>query len=189
MTRDTARRIGLAAVVVYIGTIFGANYAIANLGTQLTPGGPHTIPVGFGLVAPSGVLFVGLALVMRDMVQFFLGRHWAVGAIIVGAALSYFVAPSLALASATAFLLSETADFAVYTPMIRRGWVVPAVFASGAVGLVVDSAVFLFLAFGSLQYIEGQVLGKLYMTAAASLVIWALRRRYPQALTAPPVAQ
>jgi uncharacterized PurR-regulated membrane protein YhhQ (DUF165 family) len=173
----------------YVGTIFLANWFVQNVGTQFTPDGPHVIPVWPGIYAPSGVLWVGAALVLRDMVHFFLGRHVAIAAIIVGAFLSYFVAPSLALASGAAFLLSETADLLVYTPMVKRGWVVGAVFASGTVGLVVDSVVFLTLAFGSLQFIEGQIIGKLWMTAGASLVIWALRRRYPEALLAPAVAQ
>jgi len=46
------------------------------------------------------------------------------------------------------------------------------------VGLVVDSAVFLFLAFGSLAFIEGQILGKFYMTMLALPGVWVLKRRY-----------
>jgi uncharacterized PurR-regulated membrane protein YhhQ (DUF165 family) len=176
-------------VVGYIGTIFMANWFIGHVGTQFDPGGPHVIQVWPGIYAPSGVLWVGVALVLRDMVQFFLGRRVSIGAMLIGAAASYFVAPSLALASATAFLLSETADLAVYTPMIRRGWLVAAVFASSTVGLIVDSIVFLTLAFGSLEFLEGQIIGKLWMTAAAAFVIWLLRRNYPQTLSAPVVAQ
>lgn len=176
-------------VVFYVGSIFMANWFVQNVGTQFSPDGPHTIPVWPGIYAPSGVLWVGVALVLRDMVQFFLGRRVSVAAMLLGATLSYVVAPSLALASATAFLLSESADLLVYTPMVRRGLVVPAVFASSTVGLVVDSIVFLTLAFGSLEFIEGQIIGKFWMTLFASAAIWALRRRYPQALMAPAVAQ
>ena len=177
------------AVLAYIGSIFMANWFIGHIGQQLAPNGPHVIQVWPGIYAPSGVLWVGVALVMRDIVQFFLGRRIAVVAMLVGAVLSYFVAPSLALASATAFLLSESADLFVYTPMIRRRWVVPAVFCSSTVGLVVDSVVFLFLAFGSLEFIEGQIIGKFWMTCVAAAVIWFLRRRYPQALSQPVAAQ
>ena len=94
-----------------------------------------------------------------------------------------------AFASAAAFLLSESADLFVYTPMIRRGWVVPAVFTSSTVGLVVDSIVFLSLAFGSLEFIEGQIIGKFWMTSIAAALIWFLRRRYPRTLLSPAVAQ
>lgn len=176
-------------VGLYVASIFMANWFVQNVGVQFTPDGPHTIPVWPGIYAPSGVLWVGAALVFRDLVQFFLGRRVAVVAMLVGALLSYFVAPSLAFASAAAFLLSESADLLVYTPMIRRGWVVAAVFASSTVGLVVDSVVFLTLAFGSLEFIEGQIIGKLWMTTFAAVVIWLLRRRYPQSLTTPAVAQ
>ena len=49
------------------------------------------------------------------------------------------------MASGLTYLCSESADFAVYTPLQRR-WFVPAVIASGCVALVVDSVVFLHLA-------------------------------------------
>ncbi|WP_264861180.1 hypothetical protein, partial [Klebsiella pneumoniae] len=69
------------------------------------PGGPCIIPVGFGLMAPSGVLMVGLALVLRDLVQRWLGLGWSLAGVAAGAALSWFVAPpALALASGAAFL-------------------------------------------------------------------------------------
>ena len=94
-------------------------------------------------MAPSGVAMVGLALVLRDLVQRRLGRAVALLPIVAGAALSGAVAPPpLVMASAAAFLLSELADFAVYTPLQSRGLVL-AVFASSIVGLVVDSVLFL----------------------------------------------
>lgn len=167
---------------VYVGSIFMANWFIQNVGTQYEPGGPHVIPVGFGLEAPSGVLWVGVALVARDLVQQFFGRRFAIGAMLAGAVLSYFVAPSLALASATAFLLSESADLIVYTPMIRRGLLVLAVLASSTVGLVVDTIVFLWLAFGELTFWQGQVVGKLEVALVASAAIWLIRRRVPRAI-------
>ena len=75
------------------------------------------MPVAPGIMAPSGVLTVGVALVLRDVVQRCLGLHWGLLAIAVGTALSAFVAPdTLVIASGTAFALSELADFAVYTP-------------------------------------------------------------------------
>ena len=79
------------------------------------------MPVAPGLMAPSGVLTVGAALVLRDVVQRCLGLVWGFAAIVIGAALSALVAPaSLVLASAAAFLLAEFADFAIYTPLQRR---------------------------------------------------------------------
>jgi uncharacterized PurR-regulated membrane protein YhhQ (DUF165 family) len=120
---------------------------------------------------------VGLALVLRDLVQRRLGRSWSLVAIGVGAVLSGFVAPpSLVAASATAFFLSELADFLVYTPLQARRFVT-AVIASSAAGLVVDSVVFLWLAFGSLDFLWGQVIGKSWMVVASLPFIYWLRLR------------
>lgn len=172
------RWVGGIALGGYVATVFLANYFIQHVGTPPPfPGGPHTIPVGFGYRAPSGVLWVGLAFTLRDFVQSGLGRRWTIGAIIVGAALSYAVAPSLAVASATAFLISEALDFAAYTPLIERGQVVLAIGLSNTVGLLVDTFVFLWLAFHSLQFWQGQVIGKAWMTALALVIIVPARSR------------
>ncbi|MCZ6771250.1 MAG: VUT family protein [Proteobacteria bacterium] len=154
-----------------------ANWMIGNVGTTCVPNGPCLIPVAPGISAPSGVLMIGLALVLRDLVQRRLGFWWAVGAIFVGAGLSGFVAPAaLVIASASAFFISEMADLGVYTPLQKRGLLL-AVFASSIVGLVIDSAVFLYLAFGSLDFLFGQVLGKTWMVLLALPFIGWLRRR------------
>jgi uncharacterized PurR-regulated membrane protein YhhQ (DUF165 family) len=106
-----------------------------------------------------------------------LGLEFGIGAIIAGAAISAGLAPpALVLASATAFLLSEIADFAVYTPLARRR-LVAAVVASSVVGLVVDSVLFLWLAFGSLEFLVGQIIGKLWMVLLAVPFVSYLRRR------------
>jgi len=154
-----------------------ANWMIGHVGTVCVPEGPCLIPVAPGVMAPSGVLMIGLALVLRDLVQRRLGLRWVSAAILAGAALSGLVAPpALVLASAVAFLLSEFADLAVYTPLQERRLML-AVLASSVVGLVVDSIVFLWLAFGSLDFLLGQVIGKGWMVLAALPFIAWLRRR------------
>ena len=158
-------------------TIPTANWMIGHVGTACLPNGPCVLPVAPHVLAPSGVLMIGAALVLRDLVQRRLGILFGLGAILVGAALSAAIAPpALVTASAVAFLLSEFADFAVYTPLARRR-LVTAVIASSLVGLVVDSIVFLWLAFGSLQFLEGQVIGKAWMVLLATPLIAWLRRR------------
>ena len=170
------RVVGWLALGAYTATILGANWAIGNLG-RCDGQGPCVIPVGFGLLAPSGVLFVGAALFARDLVQQTLGRWWSVVAIIVGAGLSYLIsAPFVALASGIAFLLSELADFGIYTPL-RQRHLPAAVLASGLVGGLVDSAVFLLVAFGSLEFLAGQWLGKTEMTILATLLVWGASKR------------
>jgi len=138
---------------------------------------PGLVPVWPGVMAPSGVLMVGLALVLRDIVQRRLGPLAGLGAIAVGTLISATLAPpAIVLASVAAFLLSELADFAVYTPLQRRRFVT-AVFASSVVGLVVDSLVFLHLAFGSLDFLAGQIIGKAWMVLLALPLMHLLRRR------------
>lgn len=155
----------LALILAFAATIPLANWMIGNIGYQFEPGGPHVIPVWPGIYAPSGVIVIGAALVLRDLVQRAAGVPVAVIAIVAGAGLSLlFAEPSLALASAAAFLLSELVDLAVYTPLARRRLAL-AVALSGVAGAAVDSALFLWLAFGSLDFMAGQVIGKLYASA------------------------
>jgi uncharacterized PurR-regulated membrane protein YhhQ (DUF165 family) len=74
------------------------------------------------------------------------------------------------------FLLSELADLAVYTPLQRRG-MVRAVMLSSIAGLVVDSIIFLWLAFGSLDFLAGQIIGKTWMVLFALPIVAWLRNR------------
>lgn len=178
MTPDVRRQLeGALFLTAYITCIPLANWLIQHAGTVCPPDGPCLVPVAPGLMAPSGVLMVGLALVLRDLVQRRLGAAAGLSAIAVGAAISAALAPpQLVAASAVAFALSELADFAVYTPLQRRGLVL-AVVASSAVGLVADSVLFLWLAFGSLQFLAGQIVGKALMVLATVPFIHWLRRR------------
>lgn len=152
-------------VVAFLLCIVGANWAIETFGL---------VPVGFGLMAPAGVYFAGLTFTFRDLAHDRLGRGWVFVAILVGAGLSYIISPAFAIASGVAFLVSETADLLIYSPLRRRTWL-GAVVASNTVGLVVDSALFLWLAFGSLEFLQGQVVGKAWMTLLAVVVIGGVR--------------
>jgi uncharacterized PurR-regulated membrane protein YhhQ (DUF165 family) len=182
MRRDTSnderrRREGIAFLILFCLTIPAANWLVGHAGTVCVPNGPCLIPVAPGLMAPSGVLMIGIALMLRDLVQRRLGLATSSAAILIGTVLSALLAPpSLVLASAAAFLISEFADLAVYTPLARRR-LVAAVIASGAVGLFVDSIVFLWLAFGSLEFLPGQVAGKALMVVLSIPFIVLLRRR------------
>lgn len=161
------REYGYLWLAGFVATIYAANWAIETFGV---------IPVAPGLSAPAGVLFAGLAFTLRDLTHETLGRWFVLGAIVAGALLSWFVAPGFAVASGVAFGVSELCDFAVYAPLRRRRFLL-AVLASNIVGLIADSALFLLLAFGSLTYLPGLALAKLYMTVAAVIVLWLLRMR------------
>lgn len=89
-------------------------------------------------------LLVGGVLVLRDVAQRQWG-HGVLGLMVLAAALSYLLGnPAVALASATAFVISETVDWLVYTtthrPFADRVW--RSVLASAPV----DTATFLHLA-------------------------------------------
>src|SRR5262249_46906137 len=153
-------REGVLFLALFALTIPAANWLIGHVGTTCVPNGPCLVPVAPGLMAPSGVTMVGIALVLRDLVQRRLGVAISALAVLAGSALSALYAPaSLVVASATAFFLSEFADLAVYTPLARRR-LVTAVVASSCAGLVVDSIAFLWLAFGSLDFLAGEGVGK-----------------------------
>jgi uncharacterized PurR-regulated membrane protein YhhQ (DUF165 family) len=178
MNNETRKNVeGAIFLVLFCLTVPAANWMLGHVGTVCPPNGPCLVPVAPGLMAPSGVLLIGAALVLRDLVQRRLGIEFGVGAIVAGASISAALSPaSLVLASATAFMISEFTDFAIYTPLARRRLVL-AVVASSFVGLIVDSIVFLWLAFGSLDFLMGQIVGKLWMVALAIPLVAYIRRR------------
>ena len=179
MEHRAARRVGLLALGCFLGLIPLANWMILHVGSVCPANAPCLVPVAPGLMAPSGVVTVGAALVLRDVVQRCLGAAWGLGAIGAGCLLSMLVAPgTLVVASGAAFALSELADFALYTPLQRRRLVL-AVLASALAGLTVDSLVFLWLAFGSLQFLAGQIVGKLWAVLVSGPFIRLLRRIAP----------
>lgn len=163
-------RISTPIAAGFLACILAANYVTSTYGM---------VPVGFGLVATAGTYFAGLSFVLRDAVQDTAGRRWVLVLILAGAALSYLVSdPFIATASAVAFLASESADFAVYTPLREHGYIRAAI-TSNIVGTIVDTLLFLHIAgFGlSGQVVAGQFVGKLLITAAAVAIVLALRAR------------
>jgi uncharacterized PurR-regulated membrane protein YhhQ (DUF165 family) len=154
----------------YVASIFGANWALLTFGS---------VPVGFDLVAPAGVYLAGLTFWLRDLTHDVFGWRWTFAAVLLGAALSGFLSGPLALASGLAFLVSETTDLLVYAPVRRRNRIA-AVGLSNTIGLVVDSALFLWLGsmavpFISLDQFWGQVVGKGWMTLLAVTLVWGWR--------------
>jgi len=112
--------------VVYVASIVGVNW----LFTVIPP---------IGIWQPTSVI-VGLTFIFRDMAQRKIG-HWVVPVMFVGGAISYVMAdPFVAIASVTAFLVSESVDWLVYTftkrPLRDR------ILLSSAVGTPIDSLVF-----------------------------------------------
>lgn len=165
MNTSPRRWLGVAALAAYVLVILLANWLVAHVGV---------VDVGWGLLAPAAVYAAGLALAFRDFVQRTLGRWAGVLAIVVGAALSFLIAPSFALASGAAFLVSESLDFAVYTPLSKRSFI-GAVVLSCTVGLAVDSIVFLSISPLPMPLLPGQMVGKLESVAVVTMLLAASR--------------
>jgi queuosine precursor transporter len=84
---DTERRKNIEGgvfLVLFCLTIPLANWMIGHVGTICVSNGPCLVPVAPGVMAPSGVLMIGAALVLRDLVQRRLGVEFGIGAIVVG---------------------------------------------------------------------------------------------------------
>ena len=117
-----------SAAGLYIGAV-----VLVNVGFSLSP----QLDWFWSLV-------VGGVLVLRDVTQ----RSWGQGTLVlmlVAAAISYRLAtPQLALASAAAFLMSETIDWGVYS-LTQRPFA-DRVLLSVAFSAPVDTALFLLLA-------------------------------------------
>lgn len=185
--RSALRCWAAVAFAVFVTAIVASNWLIAHVGIPAGPG-THLSPVGFGLLAPSGVWAAGVSFPARDVVQRLGGRWLGMVAIIAGAAVSLAVSdPHIAIASALTYLCSETADFLVYTPMQRR-WFVPAVVASGCVAAIVDSVLFLHLAGipAGGAAVAGLILGKAWVQIPAGAAAFWLRRTGPAAVTVAP---
>lgn len=164
----------LFTAACFVGTVYAANWALTTYGV---------IHLFGGLYAPAGVFFAGLGFLLRCALQEIAGRLWVVAAILIGAGLSYWLGASaqipgghvtIAVASACAFLFSEFADFAVYTPL-REKTIVGGITLAQVAGATVDSALFLWLAFGSLSLFWGQFVGKTLMVLPAVILVSAYR--------------
>lgn len=133
-------------------------------------------------MAPSGAYTAAVSFPARDVTQRLGGRLLGIAAIVVGGAISFaFSSPQIAAASAMTFLVSESADFLVYTPLSRR-YFAPAVVISSIVAAIVDSILFLYLA-GIPEHttmVLGLIFAKLYIAVVAGAVIYILRKKLPE---------
>lgn len=164
----------IASATIYISAIVAANFMTSRWGL---------VPIGFGLMATAGTYAAGVALGARDVVQDATGRSGVIAAVTCGGALSWMLSsPALAIASTAAFVISEVADWAIYTPLRARGWA-RAVLASNTAGAVVDTLAFLALAGFPVtgQSVAGQLVGKiLWTTVLPILAVKAVSRALPR---------
>ncbi|WP_156767776.1 VUT family protein [Candidatus Viadribacter manganicus] len=123
---------------LYVGLMPVINWAFAGISTI-----PIPEDFGGGSWHPFTVI-TGLVLVVRDFAQREI-KHWIFGAMLIGLALSTLTAwPVIVVASGVAFLVSETADWAVYTfsrrPLSQR------IMISSLISAPVDQVLFIYLA-------------------------------------------
>lgn len=131
-------------IIIYLLSIILANVITAKFA-----------PLDLGLfIIPYGTLFIGLTLVMRDMVQNIYGRTktymWIAVALVLSALTSHLLGDELwvVFASTLSFIISETTDTEIYTrfklPFVKR------VMYSGIVAGFFDSSVFVIIGIGPL---------------------------------------
>lgn len=153
-------------LLAFVAIIVAANLATSQWG----------MVTALGLTATAGTWIAGFAFVARDSLQEAKGSRWVFAAVILGAILSAAFSPALALASAAAFAVSETADWAVYTPL-RKHHRLGAALASNTVGALLDSFVFLALAGFPLTGVWTQTVVKV---ATTSLFVIGVRLALPR---------
>lgn len=157
------------STTAYIGAVVAINWLFVVV---------PMVPV-LGTMFPPVMLVVGFVFVFRDFAQREIG-HWVVIAMLVAGGISYFMsAPVVALASVTAFLISEAIDWAVYTftrkPLSQR------ILLSSAVAVPVDTIVFLQMV-GFFDWTAVALVSAAKMLGA--LVFWAVLNRREKASSA-----
>lgn len=134
--------------VIFIASAATSNWAIENVGRDNGPFAPRTIPIGWGLDAPSGVVLIGIMIAVRDALHERVGLKGTLLVIAAGSVISALLAPAtIAVASGLTLLAAETTDALVYQRLRDQGRL-RAAFASNLISAVVDSALFLFIAYG-----------------------------------------
>lgn len=124
-------------IAVYVVAMVTANLLVWWLGPWFSP--------------INSFFLIGLDLTLRDVMQERLSRWQLAGVILVGGAITWAVNPAakhIAIASAVAFIVSAIADWAAYTALRSRPWLIRSN-GSNVVGAAVDSIIFPTLAFGS----------------------------------------
>jgi uncharacterized PurR-regulated membrane protein YhhQ (DUF165 family) len=146
---------------LYVASIVLVNWMFTSIA-------PWATPLGDLYLAN---IVVGFVFVLRDYAQRELG-HRVLLATAVGGGLTWFmVDPAIAIASITAFILSESADWGVYSflrrPLSQR------ILISSMIAVPLDTLAF--------QYLAGYLTPAAFMTEVASkavgvILVWHLLR-------------
>lgn len=154
----------------YIGAVVLINYLFVII---------PMVPM-FGTMFPPVMLVVGFVFVFRDFSQREIG-HWVFAAMIIAGIISYFMsAPFVAIASVTAFLISELIDWGVFT--FTRRPLASRILYSSALSVPIDTVVFLQMV-GHLDWISFGIVTAAKMIGA--FAFWfVLQRRASSQLEA-----
>lgn len=183
---------------LYVGVVCSAQIATNKIvevpGTDLTaPGGTYLIAIALSLIE----LAHRTAPTRREgwlMAQVMILCGFAASALLAGyLALIAAMSPDdpafdrlagtwrIVLASLAAFAVSETLDNSIGAWLRDRVPDAGRVVATNVVSAPLDSVVFLLIAFGSLEFVEGQVVVKLAATVLFGVpLVVALRRFLPE---------
>jgi uncharacterized PurR-regulated membrane protein YhhQ (DUF165 family) len=135
---------------------------LVNVGFVYVP----LIPI-FEIMYPPMSLVVGLIFILRDYAQNEIG-HKILGAMGIGGLLSYFMAsPFVAIASLTAFLVSELLDWAYYS--WSKKTLRERILISSLISTPIDSAIFL-LIINQFSFIA--TLTMFFSKMIGALIVW-----------------
>lgn len=98
-----------------------------------------------------GAFTYPFAFLVTDLTNRYEGANWARGVVVVGFVFAlglsaYLATPRIAIASATAFLVGQLLDIAIFSRLRNRFWLVPPLTGSLA-GSAIDTLVFFTIAF------------------------------------------
>lgn len=149
---------------IILGNFFVSYFGIVNM---------------FGLTFPAGALWIGITFSMRDFVQ----KEWGDGKVwyfmiastimttILGVGLSQLPIPpwKVALASAVAFIVSESIDWLVYwMTKLDITW---RIIISNLFSTPIDSMLFVGIAFGSFSFLQPPVYGQAIVKYLSGLLV------------------
>ena len=120
-------------VALYVASIVLVNWLFVALPAWSTPFGDFYL----------ATVIVGVVFVLRDYAQRVVGHRILLATLVAGIITWYMTNPALALASLTAFFISETADWAVFSftgrPLQSR------ILISSLISVPLDTVAFLYL--------------------------------------------
>lgn len=163
----------MISAFLYIGCILAANVLAAR----------YIVPLPLGLTVPAGVFAIAPVFSLRDAVHERFGRKGAYVLIAIATGLSWgwaFVSGDgllsrVTLASVIAFAFNEILDTEIYYKLRNRSRLL-AIIGSNAISSLVDSVLFIWVAFGPLlPLMIGQYIVK--MVLAALVGLWIVKKR------------